>query len=45
MHSNKPDQKEICEDKGKGVGPWGFDVAEHAYKWDGLVYQPAGKNA
>lgn len=34
----------ICQKGGDGKGPWGFDVADYAYHYNGKVYQKAGKN-
>lgn len=44
-HQGKPNKKDpICQKGNKANGPWGFDVADYAYHYNGKVYQKAGKN-
>ena len=44
-NSGKPKKDDLtCKKEHNAKGPWGFDVAKFAYKYDGKDYKKAGKN-
>ena len=44
-HQGMPNKNDpVCQKGGDGKGPWGFDVADYVYHYNGKVYQKAGKN-